>query len=502
MAIRASLGAGRWRLVRQLLTESAALAAFGGVAGPLLAVWGVNLITRMLPTDTPRASGIALDVNVLAVCGALAIGSGLLFGLAPALVTVRSDLASLLRGAGRVGGRGGTGGERTRSVLVVAEVALALTLIVGAGLMLRTLWNLSAVDPGFEPRNVLTLKVQPTGATFGAGEGRTEFYRRVFGRLEALPGVEAAGAIQHLPLSGGSWGTAVDVEGIELPADDERPVVGWRIIGADYLRAMRIPLLRGRAFDVSDGPDAAPVLIVNESLARRFWPGADPLGKRLRARNATGGEWAEVVGVVADVHHIGLDFDPVPELYRPLTQYPHGGMTLVVRTRTRPETLVRGVAETVWSVHPDVPISDVRTLGQVVYRSVAGPRLILTLLGGFAATGLLLGAVGIYGVIALSVAQRRREIGIRMALGAEPGRVMRTVVSAGIRLAAIGALIGVTAALILTRTMGSLVFDVSVTDPMTILFTALAVLATAAVSSIVPARQAIRVDPLTALREE
>ncbi len=499
LAVRAALGATRGRLVLQLLTESAVLAIAGGIAGLALAAVTVRVITSLLPADTPRIAGIGIDFTVLAASALFAIASGLAFGIAPALIGTRTNLQRALRG---LPGIASIGGQRLRGAFVIAEVALALMLVVGTGLMLRTLWNLNRVNLGFEPRSVLSMKVQPTGERVRTWEQRRLFYREVFDRIEALPGVISVGAIQHLPLSGGGWGSSVESDGQAPAAGEALPVVGWRVVGEKYFRSMSIPLLAGRPFEPSDGPEAQPVIVVNRALADRFWPGEDPIGRRLRAEQATGGEWATVVGMVGNVRHARLEDEAIPEMYRPLEQYTHGGMTLTVRTESNPALVTRVVQEAIWSVDPDVPISGVRTVEQVVSASAARPRLILTLLGAFAAVGLFLGALGIYGVIAYTVRQKRREIGIRIALGALPAAVIGSVVAGGLRYAFIGVVIGAAGALSLARVMQGLVFGISVNDPLTLLATAAFVLATAAVASFVPARQAARLDPSVVLREE
>ncbi len=503
MGVRAALGAGRGRLVRQLLTESAALSLGGGALGLGLALWGVRVLSLLLPAATPRATTIAVDFRTLAVCAALALGTGILFGLAPALSATRADLAGSLRGARGTGGTRGISGSRTRSALVVSEVAIALVLLIGAGLMIQTLWRLQRVEPGFRTENVLTLSIQPTGSEFRSAPRLLAFYDRLFERIEALPGVSSAGAIQHLPLSGGGgWGQDIDVEGRPLARGETPTRVAWRVVGGDYFQAMAIPLLAGRGFEATDQLEATPALIVNELMAEQIWPGESALGKRIRAVNATGGEWATVVGVVGNARHSGLDSDPDPELYRPITQYPHRGMTLAVHTASNPLGLARSVSEAVWSINADVPITDVRSLEQVVSASIAGPRMIMSLLATFAAVGLALGAVGIYGVIAYGVSQRRREIGIRIALGAETHYVIGMVLGQGMRYAALGVAIGLAGALLLGRALQGLVFEVSTSDPATLATLSIFLLAVAALASYVPARRAASVDPMTALHED
>jgi predicted permease len=368
--------------------------------------------------------------------------------------------------------------------------------------MLRTLWQLGRVDPGFRAAGVLALATQPTGPRVQTGEAKLAFYEEVFATLESVPGVGRVGAIQHLPLDGGGWGADLDVDGQPLAAGATPPRAGWRVVGGDYFRALGIPLLAGRGFGPQDRLVSSPVMIVNRRLADQLWPGESPLGKRLKAGNATGDEWATVVGVVGDVRHNSLRAEPGPEIYRPLTQYPHGGMTLVVGSAGEPMGLARSVSQAIWAVDPDVPITAVRTLEQVVEASVARPRLVLMALAAFAALGLALGAVGIYGVISYTVAQRTREIGVRMALGADAGTVVRRVVAQGLGYAGVGTLIGAGAALILGRGLSGLLFGVSPHDPLTFAVLVPFIMLVAGLASLPAAWRAARLDPLTALRED
>ena len=319
-------------------------------------------------------------------------------------------------------------------------------------------------------------------------------------RLEEVPGVSGAGAIQHLPLDGSGWGSDLDVEGRPLPPGAPPPRAGWRVVGGDYFRVMGIPLLAGRVFGPEDRLDASPVLIVNRRLARQLFSGESPLGRKINAGNATGGEWATVVGVVGDVRHNALRGEPVPEIYRPLSQYPHGGMTLVVASEVEPLELARPVSRSIWAVDPDVPITAVRSMEEVVRASVSRPRLVMRTLTAFAVVGLALGAVGIYGVITYTVARRGREIGIRMALGADAGAVVRRVMWQGLGYALAGTLIGALAALILGRTLSGLLFGVRPYDPFTFVVVALFVVFVAGTATLRPALRAAQLDPAEALR--
>jgi putative ABC transport system permease protein len=500
MAVRTTLGASRGRLARQLLAESALLTAAGGVAGLVLARWGIGLATRLLPAGTPFASGIALDPVVLGVSGAVIIATGLVVGLAPALTSVGQAPQQALRGS-RGTGMGITG-RRTRAALVAGEVAIGVVLLAGAALMLQTLWRLQHVDAGIRTNGVLTLGLQPTGAGFRDAAPRLAYYGDVFARLGGLPGVTAVGAIQHLPLTGSGWGVDVEIEGRPLAAGATPPRVAWRIVSGDYFAAMGIPLLAGRAFDARDRAGAPGVALVNRAMARVLWRGESPLGRRIRAGDATGGEWATVVGVVGDVRHDGLQTEPVPELYQPFAQNPLGGMTVVVRARVAPRQLAPTVVEAVRSIDRDVPITSVRSMDEVASASVASRRTVLILLGAFALVGLMLGIAGTYGVVSHHVAARTREIGIRIAMGAAPQSVVGASLAQGVRLSAVGVVIGTIGALLLGRWLRSFVFEVGTGDPATLGAVAALLIGITAVASYLPARRAARVDPVSALRAE
>jgi predicted permease len=501
IAVRTALGASRRRVVAQMLVESVVLALGGATAGVALGAVGVRVLRASLPADTPRLASITLDGAVLAVCATLAILIGIAFGLAPALVASRGAAQEALRGARGVAGR--AGGERTRGALVVAEVALTLVLVIGAGLMMRTLWSLSHVDAGFRADGVLTLRVQPSGDRYNTNDKRVQYVRTLLDRLAVLPGVQSTGMIHHLPLAGYAWYANIDLEG-HGRAPNEAPLrSGWRVIEGDYFKTMGIPLVRGRAFSAADTRAATPVVIVNEAFARAAWPGEDPIGKRFTAGNATRGSSAvTVVGVVGDVRHVSLDARPEPELYRPHAQTPMGAVTLVLLTSGDPLVLAGLARQAVSAIDANVPISDARSMGQVMAESVARPRLIMSLLLVFAGVGLILGVVGVYGVIAYAVGERRREIGVRIALGAEPGRVARAVLVQGVRYAAIGVAMGLAGAFAVTRVMRTLVFGVSTTDPLTFVGLSLFLVVVAALASYLPARQAARTDPMVALRAD
>ena len=500
IAVRTALGATRQRVLAQMLVESVVLALGGAAVGVALGTFGVRVLRAALPPDTPRLSSITLDAPVLALCAGLAILLGIAFGLAPALLASGGDVQDALRGARAVAGR--AGGERARGTLVVAEVALTLVLVIGAGLMMRTLWSLSHVATGFRPDGVLTMRLQPTGGRFDTGAKQGEYVTTVLERLARLPGVQSTGAIHHLPLAGLSWYANVDLEGRVRPAGEPPMRSGWRVIAGDYFQTMRIPLIRGRAFSATDTREGPPVAIVSDAFARVAWPGEDPIGKRFLAGNATRGGAVTVVGVVGGVRHVTLDAAPAPELYRPIAQTPMAAVTVAVRTKGDPLALVALAQQAVRAIDANVPISDVRSLEQVMSTSVARPRLIMALLLVFAGVGTVLGAVGVYGVIAYAVGERRREIGVRIALGAEPSAVAAAVVLRGVRYAAIGVGVGLAGALAVTRVMRTLLFGVSATDPVTFVGLAVLLILIAALASYLPARQASTINPMEAMRAD
>ncbi len=501
IAIRAALGAARGRIIRQLLSESVLLAMGGGALGIGFGALGVRWLRHLLPADTPRLESISLDLRVLAVCALATLGVGIIFGLAPALVASRTDLEGTLRAA-RSGHGAGAAGRRTRGSLVVAETALALVLVIAAGLMIQTLWRLSLVDAGFRATNILTMRVQPTSDAYGSREQRALYFEQVLERVRGERGVLTVGAIQHLPLSGFDWHKEVEIEG-RLLAPGETPFrPGYRTILGDYFQTMGIPLLAGRAFSPSDAATSPAVMIVSAAFARRAFGGESAVGRRIRAGNATRAQWATIVGEVGNVRHTALTAEPQPEFYLSASQFPQGAMAIVVRTAGDPMLSVRQLHERIATLDRGVPISDVRTIEDLVSASVQQPRVIMLLMLAFAGVGLALGAIGIYGVVSYGVSQRVREIGIRIALGAPRATLIRAVVRDGLILAGAGVAIGMVAALVLTRGMATLVFGVSASDPATYVALSLLLVGIAATASYIPARRAARVDPVIALRGE
>jgi putative ABC transport system permease protein len=501
LAIRAALGAGRLRIVRQLLTESVLLAVVGGVLGLLTAVWGVDLLIGLSPNSIPRASEISLDARVLVFTFLVSLITGVLFGLLPAWQTSKLELTEALK----EGDRGSTEGfrsNRARSLLIICEFALTLVLLIGAGLLIKSFQRLRDVNPGFDPANLLTLELSLPASGYAESQRVSDFYEQVLGRIESLPGVQAVGAVSVLPLSGSDSSSFVTIEGHAPLPPGEALRAGYRVISPKYFSAMGIPLKRGRLFTPADNRDAERVVVINEAMAQRFFqPGEDPVGRRIR----TGGvdnPWLSVMGIVADVKHNGLDRDARPEIYAPYLQSPRRSMTLVVRSMSDPLTLVGSVREQVLSVDRDQPIGNVRVMEQLLAESVAPRRFSMLLLSVFAAVAMLLAAVGIYGVMNYSVARRTHEIGIRMALGARSADVLRLIVGQGMTLAAVGLGIGLLAGAIVTRLMSSLLFEVSAIDPSIFLASSVLLAVAALLASYLPARKATRVDPMIAMRYE
>ncbi len=500
IGVRLALGAGRWRVVRQLLVESVMLALLGGAAGVLLAVWGVGLLRVFIP---PMAYPIALDASpdasVLAVSVAVMLAASLVFGLAPALHASRLDVVSILKGGST---RGGTGRNRLRSALVVSQLALSFVLLVGAGLCLKSLANAQAADPGFEARNVLFLSVDL--GLLGYEESRQPaFYRQLVERVEALPGVRAANAVDIVPLgdSHNSRGPIV-AEGTANGRPEDEFGAGVSIVDPGHFETLGIPVLRGRDFTDADTADSRPVVVVNETLAEKLWPGQDAVGKRFRIGRNADAPLREVVGVVKTGKYWSLGETPRRYMYVPLAQSPVPAMTLLVRTEGDPLALAAAVRDEVRRLDPNLPIYDVKSLDTHLGFALWGPRMGASLSALFGVVALVLAIVGLYGVMSYIVSQQTREIGIRMALGALPKDVLRLVVARGMWLTAAGVAIGLLGALALTQGLASLLFGVSPMDPAVFAGICALLVAVAFVATYVPARRATRVDPMSALRYE
>jgi putative ABC transport system permease protein len=498
IAVRSALGASVTRLVRQLLTESATLAVIGGALGLLVAVWLLSLLRSLGPADLPRLEQVTLDGRVLAVAALVTLGAAMVFGLAPALDAVRSNLQPWLKEGGRTGG--GAGG-RLRDGLVVAEVTLAVVLLAGAGLLIKSFARLTQVNPGFRADHVLTLQIGVPD-TYGGPE-RLVLFDRLYADLSALPGVEAVGSTTRLPL-GTQLSTKLDVRDRPVP-EGGQPEVEFRRAGGEYFAAMGIPVLRGRAFDARDTPAAPGAMIVNQGLAERLWPGEDPIGKQVRfwfAGITPDAPWLDVVGVVGDVKHFGLDAAAPDIAYFAASQAPPANPLLAIRTTGDPDALVASVRERIRAIEPEILQYDVRTMEAVVSASVAGRRFNMLLLGLFGGLALTLAAVGIYGVITYAVRRRTRELGIRIALGAARADVVRLVVTAGMRLAGLGLVLGLLAAVPLTRLLRSLLFEVSPADPVALGAVSVLLAGAALLAAWLPARRAARLDAMAALRGE
>ncbi len=506
-AVRTALGASRARVIRQLLIESAVLALAGGVAGVLLAHWSLILLGRILPkflrfVPFRQLDAISMDFSVLAFVLIVSVITGILFGLAPALQASRTDLNESLKEGGA---RGSTGrrANRLRSLLVVSEVALALIVLTGAGLMIQTIARLSGVDPGLNPHNLLTMSVALPQADFYGAPERTRFCEDVEQHVGSVAGVQSVSAVSHLPLAGGGAGREFVIQGRPDPSPAETPSGNYSMTCPNYFHTMGIPILKGREFSSRDTLNSVPVVIINEGMARRYWPNEDPLGRHFKLGNPRSpSPWLTVVGVVRDVHHWSLDYQIVPQMFRPYSQAAWPGMTIVARTAGDPAVFTTAIRNAAASIDHEQPISDVRTMEFVIQDSLGFRRFPMLLLTTFAGVALLLAAVGIYGVMSYSVAQRTQEIGIRMALGAERSQVLRLVLSRSLQPVLAGVVIGVAGALALTRVLASLLFEVSPSDPFVFTAVALLLMAVALIASLVPALKAARVDPLIALRYE
>jgi predicted permease len=499
MAVRTALGAGRWRVVRQLLTESVLLSVAGGALGLLLAVWGLALLRWLNPGNIPRLAAIGIDSRVLAFTTAVAVLTGILFGLAPALRGSRVNLSETLKEGGRslVGGH-----HRLRNLLVVAEIALSLVLLIGAGLLIRSFIRVQQVEPGFAPRNLLSMRLALVGPAYRDESRRASFYQQLWERIRRLPGVEAAGGVSVLPLGGVSWGS-ITIEGYDAASGQSMIQADQRAASAGYFETMKIPLIRGRFFTEQDTKESALVVIVDENMARTYWPNADPLGKRLKRGGADStAPWLTVVGVAGNVKQYALETDSRVALYVPHLQSGAGSLSIAVRTTVDPLGMAAAVTREARALDPNLPLYDAKTMEQWLSESLARRRFAMLMLGLFAVIALLLASVGIYGVMSYTVAQRTREIGIRVAMGAQTRDVLRLIVRQGMSLAGIGVGIGLVAATAATRLMVSLLFGVRATDTLTYVVIALLLALVAMVACWVPARRATKVDPMIALRCE
>jgi putative ABC transport system permease protein len=501
LVVRLALGAGRRRLTRQLLTESVLIATLGGAGGVVLAVWGVDLLLALKPENLPLVETIGVDGRVLLFTLTVSVLTGVVFGLAPVWQTMRVNVSDALKEGGR--GAAGAARRRLRNSLVIAEVALALLLLAGAGLLVKSFWQLRRVNPGFSPDNLLTMRIDLPEARYREIPAQTQYRRALLEEVNSLPGAQAA-LVSELPMSGDSLTHDFLVEGQQLSVGEE-PDVQTRSVEGDYFRVMKIPLLSGRGLMPPDNENAPLVGVVNESLARRFFKEQNPLGKRVRWARDPQPNWITIVGVVGDIKHFGMDEVEQPALYTPYAQSMRSWkrwMSLVVRSEGDSAALTGEVKIRVWRVDSRIPLTRALTMGEVMGASFDARRFNMLLLGVFAAVAALLAAVGIYGVMSYAVTQRTREIGVRIALGAKPRDVIRMVVGGGMRLTLIGAAAGLVLSVALTRFMSTLLFGVGATDPVTLAFVSLLLAGVALLASYVPARRAAKVDPMVALRSE
>jgi putative ABC transport system permease protein len=502
IAVRMAIGAGRRQLVSQLLAESFVLSVAGGVLGVALAWAGLHVFARLVPPGLVDPSSFALDGRAIAFTAGLCLLTTVLAGLVPALQMTRPDLAGTLREGTRAGA-GTAGSHRTRNALVVAEVAFAVLLLIGAGLLLRSFDRLLRVDPGFRPQHVLAFELGLSKALYPP-EKRFPFYDRVVEGVRGLPGVDAVAMISELPMGGTETVTGIFIEGRPKPKPGETPLAPLRRVSPGYFELMRVPLRRGRLPGLGDRQGTMPVLVIDEAMARTYWPGEDAVGKRLRA--GSDDTWYTVIGVVGDVHDTTLQETPRPEIFQLASQVPQSSVSfmnrIVVRTVGDPQSLVQRVQEVVHHLDPNQPVSRIRTMEQVVDLTVAKPRFSMLLLSLFAGLALVLAIVGIYGITSYSVSQRRRELGLRMALGAQPQGILGLVIRETGTLAVFGVVVGLAAALALTRAMTSLLFGVGAADPATFAGVTLGLVLVSIVAAWIPGKRATRVDPVVALRSE
>jgi putative ABC transport system permease protein len=502
LTVRAALGAGRWRLIRQVLVESVVLALLGGLGGLLLGSWGMDALLAVKPENLPRVENVYLDGPVLAFTFFLSLGTGILFGVLPAWQATRVELNSMLNS----GGRGATAARsRFRNGLVVAELGLALVLLIGAGLLGKAFWQITSVAPGFNPENVVTVRVDLPKARYELVPAQTQFREQVLENLNSLPGVSAA-MVSEIPLGGNAINHNFIIEGRPPLTPGEEPELYSRSVAGEYFRVLGIPILQGRALTRDDRSDAPLVGVINESMARQYFPEQNPIGARIRWARSDEIQWITIVGVAGNVRHFGLANAEEPAVYTPFAQSGQEWKRwseIVVRSQGTPgPALVSQLKAMVWKVDPAIPVTKVRTMSEVMSISLAAQRFNTFLLGVFATVALLLASVGLYGVLAFSVAQRTREIGIRMALGAQTRDVLRLILRQGLTLSLLGIVAGVCVSLAGTRVLAGFLHGVAPTDPATFAAVALILVAVALVACLVPARRAMRVDPIVALRHE
>jgi putative ABC transport system permease protein len=503
IALRLALGASRSRLTRQFLTESVLLAVFGAGLGLLLALGGIRILKTFVPATISQVQTINIDARVLIFTALVAVVTGIGFGLAPAFQASHLNLNDTLKEGGRDAG-GGSKGNRLRSVLVIGEVAVSFVLLIGAGLLIKSFFHLRNLEPGFRADHLLTMKVDLSEVKYPDRERRAAFFDEVIRRVRALPGVQSAAVAGNLPLTYNGDSMNINVEGVPDPPPDQRPDVIFRAIGPGYFGTMGIPIIRGRDFIDQDKADSKNTVVISEKTAQHFWPGQDPIGRRLKPGSSTSNTpWREVIGIVKDVRQNDLIAAPKMQMYFTYRQLKDlAPNALVIRTSIEPLSLAASARDAIWSVDKDQTVADIDTMEHIVAEAVARQRFSMLLLGLFATLALLLASVGIYGVMSYSVAQRTQEIGIRIALGARRADVLQMTIKQGLKLVGAGMILGLVAAFILTRVLESLLFGISATDPVTFFGISLVLLAVAILASYLPALRATKVDPIIALRAQ
>jgi putative ABC transport system permease protein len=499
MAIRVAVGASRWRLLRQSLTESIVLAVLGAAAGTILAFWAIDLVKSIGTQTIPRLSEVHLDPTVLLVTLAIAVGAGLAFGIAPGLASGKLDLSESLKEGGERGSSAGRRHNRLRNTLVIGEVALALVLLTGAGLLLKSFVRLGHVNPGFNPDHVLTAEISLPKLRYPDKQAQINFFNELERRVRNLPGVRNAGYTWILPMSGINSDSSFEIEGRPMDAAHPGPDEEIRLVSADYFRTLEMPLISGRYFNAADKLDAPRVTIINQALAQKYWPNENAVGKRMRVPTREGRVWATIVGIVGDLHHRGLDQPVKPEWYAPLTQAPYPAMILAVRSSQDPASLTSAIRREVQAIDSAQPIAHVRTLNEVIADSIAPRRLAVVLLTVFAGLALVLASVGIYGVMSFLVVQRTHEIGVRMALGAQRADVLRLIISRAGLLIGAGTVLGLIVAFLTTSLLRSALYATSTLDLATFALVTLTLALVALLASYIPARRATKADPMIAL---
>jgi len=504
IGIRAAVGATRWFIVRQFLIESVVLAVAGGVLGVVVAIWGVSVLSTLIPENLAQIRGISVDTTVLTFSLAATFLTALIFGVFPAFQASRSDAIESMKEGGPVSG--GSRVPHGRRLLLVTQVALAIVLVVSAGLLIRSFRRLSNVDIGFSTNNLLTMRMVLPNAKYGKPEARRAFYDEVLRRVSEIPQVESAGMITFLPLSFSAMNFSFSVEGQQQPSDSNLPMALYRVVSPDYFRAIGIPVDRGRPFDVHDNSQAPPVVVINRRLANQFWPHSDPVGRRLKVGPADSpNPWATVVGVVGDARQSGLYGEPDLEMYVPYAQERRSFVAprdLVVRTKGEASVIAAAVRAAVWNVDKDQPVSNVRTMNQVLSETVSQEKFQTLLLTLFGSLAVLLACIGLYGLISYAVTNRTNEIGLRLALGAQNADVLTLILKQGVVVTFVGIVVGLSVAFALTRILTGMLFEISPTDPLTFFSAAALLFVVAVLACYVPARRATKVDPLVALRYE